>query len=555
MHHVRSPVLFLALAACRSDPGSRPDCDNSLDWVAEQEFVDERGAAHMQEFCDAHPRGVHVDGPVRIDSTTARRLTLGCVCSVTDLVVDGNLELLDLSGLDGLRSIHGDLIIAGNAALTTLAGLPDPEIAGSVVIADNDALRDLAGLPPDLTGLAGGLSITSNAGLTSLEGLPDALGAVESLKIQRNDALLDLHGLPSTLHVRDSVSVRSNARLRTLAGLPAALDRVGYFYVDGNPALEHLGDGLSALRDIEVIELWENPTLVDLSGLPAGLRVDTLRIVDNDGLRSLAGLPDGITLMTLEIEGNAGLLDLSGLPPTLTEIPDKVRLLATPVTDLTGLFEHLRRIGGLELESNTALRDLRGIREGTTFSEPMATRQPWSLSLLRNEALVSLDGLPASFAEVPGGVRIHGNSNLVDLAGLEGITSIGADLFIGKRDSTNLTADCDWPYDPGGNARLQTLAGLSGLEYVGGTIAVVCNPALADFATFTALREVGEDIIILENPELTHLTGLGGPGGELLHLRNAYWVYCDPKLEQAEVEAVLAELVEPASTIIDLACE
>ena len=546
-------VMPVMLAACRSDRASELDCEASLDWVGAQEFTGERGAEDMRAFCDAHPAGAHVDGVVRIEATAATELALDCVCSVTGLVVTDNLELLGLGGLGGLHSIHGDLVVAGNVSMTTLAGLPDVTIDGGVEITENDSLSDLAGLPPGLTDLAGGLTIRGNGGLTSLEGLPGELAAVERLKIVDNDALLDLRGLPASLWVRDNVYIGSNARLRTLAGLPAGLDQVGYFEVIGNPALERLGDARPGALEVEVLRLWKNPALIDLSGLPEELRVDTLWIVDNAGLRDLSGLPDGITIQTLEIEGNAGLEDLSGLPATLTAIPDKVRLYRTPLTDLSGLFVHVRRVGGLELEENAALRDLGGIAAGTTFSEPMASRHPWSLSLLRNEALERLD-LPASFAAIPGGVRIHGNSALVDLAGLDVVTSIGGNLLIGKRDFNNLTADCDWKYDPGGNAKLQTLAGLSALQSVDGTLVIACNPELGDLAAFMALREVGEDLIILNNPELTALTGLGGAGGALERIRSAYWVHCDPKLEQAETEVVLVALVEPTSTIIDLSC-
>ena len=72
------------------------------------------------------------------------------------LIITGNGSLIWLEGLEGLRGVHGDLVIGDNPVMTTVSALSSlSTVDGTVAIFDNpcvpqsevDAL--VAGLDPD----------------------------------------------------------------------------------------------------------------------------------------------------------------------------------------------------------------------------------------------------------------------------------------------------------------------------------------------------------------------------------------------------------------------
>jgi hypothetical protein len=102
----------------------------------------------------------------------------------------GTQYLINLTGLEGLNSIGGDLNIMGNSGLNSLMGLENlTVIGGSLAIHGNDILISLTGLE-SLNVIGGELSIGNNTFLSSLSGLDSIeAGSITDIVIIENTAL------------------------------------------------------------------------------------------------------------------------------------------------------------------------------------------------------------------------------------------------------------------------------------------------------------------------------------------------------------------------------
>ena len=101
---------------------------------------------------------------------------------------------------------------------------------------------------------------------------------------------------------------------------------------------------------------------------------------------------------------------------------------------------------------------------------------------------------------------------------------------------------------------MQSLADLSSLETVGGSLAIVCNPALGSLKAFSSLQAIGGDLLLWHNGALADITGLGGPQGTLTDLGGTFGVLCSPLLDLDEVLGVLDNIVDPVPLSIQLMC-
>ena len=555
-------AALVMLASCESE---HVDC-NTAPSVESLRVFGEEDVSDVAALCTSHPLGVHIDRGIWIQDTQLQHLGLDCVCSVSDIVIKGNDKLVDLRGFDNLRTIRGGLRIVENARLETLQGLPSVETLGefsgsSIYIDGNPMLRDLVGLPPNLLRLEGSLYIANNEDLDGLDGLPSDVALINGgIKVESNPNLQTLAGLPPTVEALETLTISGNGRLTDLEGLPTGLRQIkGALWVTRNSSLTRLAGLPPLLTSIGEVHISSNDSLLDLSGFADDLTINgPLTIEYNDTLQNLGGLPEGLAVgkavfdgHSLRVVSNKSLLDLSGLPASLQSLPGGVLLYNTPVTNLDGLFDNLRVVHGLELIRNKHMQNLSGIPEGTTLNRDLLD---WSLFIVDNDSLTSLAGLPSSLIALPGGISVVDNDSLPDLTGLEGVKSVDGNLYIGKRYPSNIGDPCDWSVQVGGNANIQSLAGLSSIEEVSGDLVVACNPELLGLDAFPKLEKVGGSLLLLDNEGLADLTGLGGVGGNLRTIEGTYGVRCSPQLDLAAVEAVTAEVTPPPTTSFQLVC-
>jgi len=115
----------------------------------------------------------------------------GCIEIEGDVTINGD-DIDDLSGLEILIAIGGDLNISSNVILNNLSGLDSiANIGGNLVIIGNPVLSGLNGLDK-ITSIGGNLEIIGNEVITSLSGLENIESeSIVDLSIWGNSTLSD----------------------------------------------------------------------------------------------------------------------------------------------------------------------------------------------------------------------------------------------------------------------------------------------------------------------------------------------------------------------------
>jgi len=118
-------------------------------------------------------------------------------------IINGNLEIgtrfynytiENLTGLEKINIVKGNLYIKNNKSLNDLNGLQNIATIGKVLFIHNTKLISLDGLI-GITAIGTNLYITSNDSLQTLNGLQNITNVQEHLTISRNENLVNLNGL------------------------------------------------------------------------------------------------------------------------------------------------------------------------------------------------------------------------------------------------------------------------------------------------------------------------------------------------------------------------
>ena len=166
--------------------------------------------------------------------------SLKAFTAITGSLTISNSNLSNLTGLENITSIGGDLRIFENSTLKNLTGLENlTSVGGDLEIFDNDALTSLTGLD-NLTSVGGYLLIRENTVLTNLSGLENITSVGGSLYISDNGALTSLTGLDNLTSVGGYLNIYNNAVLTSLSGLQNLTSVGGYLYISSNDALTSL---------------------------------------------------------------------------------------------------------------------------------------------------------------------------------------------------------------------------------------------------------------------------------------------------------------------------
>ncbi len=221
-------------------------------------------------------------------------LALGRLTQVGGALTISALTHADLAGLGGLTTIGGSLQLNHNSRLEQLAGLSSLTSVGGIQLNSNLSLRSLHGLEK-LETVAGALGIVQTP-LTDHEGLSSLTSIGTSLFIE-DVPLDDLNGLRNLSTIGEGIEIQKT-HLRDLTGL-ASLTEI---------CAAAAGDGSCG------VELWWNPLIASLDGLPPTPLIEVVWLFDNDSLTDLSALAAtrGIS-HGLFVGFNAELASLAGL--------------------------------------------------------------------------------------------------------------------------------------------------------------------------------------------------------------------------------------------------
>jgi len=402
------------------------------------------------------------------------------------LRITGEQSFTNLNGLNGLVSIGNILSIYRLDELAALSGLENLNtIGGSLYLTNLNELTDITGLS-GLTSIGGSLSVSNLAQLTSLTGL-EGLNSVEyNLYISDCNTLADLNGLSGLNSVGWDLKIGNLSELTDLSGFNNLTTvggclEIGYYqygastgdfgYEAGNSELVNLG-GFNNLVNLSCLKIAYNYSLETCNApficnyLQNGGQSD---IHDNaSGCGSAAEVtmscqsdcPLGDIVFTLQQEVN----DFAANYPNCTEIDGTV--VISNASNLNSLSQIERINGSLYITYNSQLTDLAGLEGlisigGTLHFEYL-------------DQLTSLIGLE-NLTTVGGNLTLGLLNGITDLTGLNSLNTIGGCLQVGFYFEDDFDTS-SFPYEAG-NANLASLNGLDNLNSIG-CLEIAYNPNL-----------------------------------------------------------------------------
>ena len=348
-----------------------------------------------------------------------------------DLSVSGTQHLSSLDGLEHLVRIGNDLLINNNSKLENLKGLNGLcTVNGRVTIDSNPQLRSLEGLER-LHTIGGNLEIQNNTNLTSLKGLHN-LKTIGTKFIITATGIADFRGLDQLVSIGGNLAVYNNERLISFEGIDSLRTIGGDLDISFNPiltncciisSLENVVRGSIIIRNnapvcssLEAIkENCDEPPVTEIDCSQGDIVLTTQAEVDAF---------ECTTVTNLKIDFNSG------------------RGSADPITNLDQL-STLTKVGG-----NLALDFLFDNSEGIDLSGLN--------NLKRVEGKLSFDGTQPDFD------------------GLQGLEYVGGDLYFSRL----------------GLQPVEDFTALSNLRYVEGRIAVISSD-ISGFRGLSQLTSVG----------------------------------------------------------------
>lgn len=408
----------------------------------------------------------------------------GCSVVLGDVKIGSSMNINNLNGLVQIEAIKGDLIFLSNPLLTSLAGLDGLKtIKGNLEIGKPNSFNP---------GYIEGIELISLSGLETLDSIDGTLG-LHNLKIS------NLNGLES-LKSLGSIEVSKCSNLTSFTGL-FSLNKLGsiklgeMFVCSGNCAEPYYGsssnfldfsglDGVDELEDISII----GTPVASFSGLENVKKIHSISIFANHGIKDFSGL--------VSLEKVTGDLRLGKLF-TIGYFTNSFNLFGTGIESFIGL-ESVDTIASLEIVGCDSLIDFHGLDSLRYIRESLAIGSFFSLNLvdstylLGNQKLSSFQGL-SSLSQIGGNFDVFGNNQLTDFDGLSNLQSITGRI---------------WMVSPS----IEGLSGLDGLVDVGsvrlGANQIPGSLKLNDISALIGLDTIKEDLFLHNLDSLTSLLGL-----------------------------------------------
>jgi hypothetical protein len=489
---------------------------------------------------------------MEIHATTLGANTAGISADIT------NSGLTDLSGLNPVMEFAGGIVAAQNDNLNAInAGHIDSigcESAGvhtgvAVEFNSNNALQEAV---VDATQICGGSLFANNAGMTSLDlSVPDSLGADlsgNSLTIQNQpDLTTCTTGTNPTTFEGGFVAI--NAGMTNMAGMASVTSMGGGITMAGCMNLEST-EGLNlnsvgASPTGNSLLFAECPMLTNTAGfenvntsLPGAFVMENCPACTNvTSITSVAGIGQNANNQSILLN-NTGATDMSGFGAVIA-CAGSVTIEHNQFLETLWGIENIETIGSdnmgnaLTLVHNEVLASLEGLRSCTLIEGALVLKQlPMlktleglqkletiegtnvlgdSIMIIGNPKLEALSGIDNLHGSLAGAITIDSNAVLTSTNGLQGITSVGTNLYGNSIELSN-------------NAALTDMAGFGGITgNVQGAIYIDDNTVLDDCEGLSGIESISgynaaEASLVIVNSKLKNLTclcKLGGfsPGG------------------------------------------
>jgi hypothetical protein len=349
---------------------------------------------------------------------------------------------------------------------------------------------------PDLSKLSKLTSITS---LDDMVG-PDGNGLV----ITNNTNLLSTDGLGNLALITGGVEVMGNPVLT-------------------NPTIGQMGMMLSLGTNDQgnSITFVNNALLTDIylpeTVIPGGILVASNELLTHITAEALTEMGGALSVMDNALLGGINMPLLSSVGnntngDSLVVLSNGKLQNLDELKDLQGALA-----GAIKISLNPMLANIDGLNKVISCGQDGSGV---SLSITGNAVLGSVDGLAGMEGSVPGAVVVIENPSLKTLAGLQGISEIGAD-----EQGSALEIKT--------NKALKDLLGFSGLETVDGGITIEGNDALTTLHGLENIKSIngrnkyGNSLEILWNDNLVEVGSLEA----LIQLQGGLLIENNPLLE------------------------
>lgn len=364
------------------------------------------------------------------------------------LRIEDNVQLTQITGLEGLGIFEGDLIIRGNTKLESLAGLERLKDLERLHIVGNTALTDLDALM-NLNSLRGSLVLSSNENLGNVAILGNLSGSIGSFVLGDNPLITDLDFMNGITGIQGNLILKDGPMLTDIEGLNG-VQSVGGFLEINNIGVTSLNN-LNAIKQVgQYVLVRGNPNLETLRGL------NGLEVVDQ----------------YVEISSNDALIEVSGFNALQ-------RATGTEVTSLGGI---TLTNPAIRVSFNDRLELLDGFESLTEAAGDF---------FFGGDALNAVTGFE-NLRTIEGDFAFSFVNELVNIAGFASLETIGEDLRIQQ------------------NRQIRNLDFLTNVKTVGGDLSIFLNDALSDFCGLETLaRSNFSGAVLIEdnafNPNLTQI--------------------------------------------------
>jgi len=385
-----------------------------------------------------------------------------CTEILGDVTIEGD-DISNLSGLNVITKINGDLRITANWSLEHLVGLNNLDSIGkSLMVEFNYALLDLSGLE-NLSTINGNISIVGNDFLSSLNGLENIdAESISQLRIYQNLYL-------------------SNCNAQSICDYLAA--------PNGSVDIYNNDTGCNTPNEIA------NNCGFDISCLPYGnYHFQTQDDIDN--FQSI--YPDCSDINgSIFIKSNVENLNgLSGITSVQNSLSIKGNYY---LEDLQGL-NNIQNVGTLFIWWNESLKSLEGLNSlDSCFSR---------VDIFDNEQLRNLNGLE-NLKFIDGDFSLAGCDSLQNIDSLSGLNTINGFFVLGQGVIKNTNGLNSLTYVGNGVDihscdSLNSISGLSNLALIGGSLHIKNNFSLSSLSGLDNVEPDSIDwISINNNPSLS----------------------------------------------------
>ena len=266
------------------------DCeDNDCPCPICPEDIDFNSQLDVDNFPISYPECSSIPGNVTIQSTEGNITNLTALQQLTDiggnLVIVENPQLSSLGGLSNVTELGGDLDLDQNPLLISLVAFNNLEfIRGTLAIGEQEGLLQLFGQDAALSSIGQDLLLYGNTQLSDLSSLDNIFLLEGTLEIANQNNLQSLSGLDNLTSTKGAILITDNSQLNSLQALQSVTAVDGEIVVSNNLALT----SLSGLDNIDATSITRL-TLQSSSSLSTCNVASVCSFIDNGGVTKISG--------------------------------------------------------------------------------------------------------------------------------------------------------------------------------------------------------------------------------------------------------------------------